>query len=306
MLASSTHDTKRSEDVRVRIDLLSEMPELWNETARRWSAANDRYRIDGMPDRDIEYLIYQTLVGAWPVTVERVLAYAQKASKEAKAHTSWIDPLPEFDRALASFVTSIFEDAGFVSDLEAFVARLIDPGRVSSLSQTLLKLTAPGIPDIYQGTDLWDLSLVDPDNRRPVDYAARRSLLALVADASPEELWEQREGGAPKLALTARTLRVRSSFPRAFGPSGTYEVLSARGAKADHVVAFCRGGDIVTIVPRLVLGLGDGFGDTTIDLTEGSWRSEMTGDDVGGGTTRVSDLLARFPVALLWRLGEHR
>src|SRR5262245_5744517 len=168
MLATSTHDTKRSEDVRARLDLLSEIPERWAGAVHRWSVRNSRHRPGDWPDRNAEYLFYQTLVGAWPIDSDRMTAYMAKATREAKAHTSWTSPNETYEHALRAFIESSMADRAFTSDLEAFVAPLIAAGRVNSLAQTLLKLTTPGIPDIYQGNELWDLSLVDPDNRRPV------------------------------------------------------------------------------------------------------------------------------------------
>ncbi|MDQ4065077.1 MAG: malto-oligosyltrehalose synthase, partial [Actinomycetota bacterium] len=155
LLATSTHDTKRSEDVRARVVLLAEIPELWAAAVDRWMKHNDRYRRDGFPDRDAEYLLYQTLVGAWPIDVDRIRAYMEKATKEAKVHTSWIAPNADYDAALRDFVGAVMNDDWFRAELESFVAPLVEPGRVNSLAWTLLKLTAPGVPDIYQGCDVW-------------------------------------------------------------------------------------------------------------------------------------------------------
>jgi (1->4)-alpha-D-glucan 1-alpha-D-glucosylmutase len=168
MLSSSTHDTKRSEDVRIRIALLSEMPGRWAEEARAWQRLNAGKRRGGLPDGNTEYLLYQTLVGTWPISEQRLLEYMLKAVREAKTHTSWTDPNEEYEAALAAFVKRCLGDAELVSRLEAFVAELTPHWHVTSLAQTLLRLTSPGAPDIYQGAELWDLSLVDPDNRRPV------------------------------------------------------------------------------------------------------------------------------------------
>jgi (1->4)-alpha-D-glucan 1-alpha-D-glucosylmutase len=301
MLATSTHDTKRSEDVRARINLLSEMPEEWSLALTRWSAINERHRRDELPDRNIEYLLYQTLVGAWPLSLERALQYVEKASKEAKAYTSWIAPSPEYDAALREFVAGVMDDRVFLADLEDFVEPLIAPGRVNSLAETLLKLTAPGVPDVYQGTELWDMSLVDPDNRRPVDYGMRRSLLAEIASMTSAEAWARAETGAPKLLVTRRSLALRDSHPEWFGAASTYEPLHALGDKAGHVVAFARAGRAVTIVPRLVLRLAGEWGDTSIDLPPGSWRNVLD-DDVPPLTGRVEIAsVLRFPVALLAR-----
>jgi (1->4)-alpha-D-glucan 1-alpha-D-glucosylmutase len=302
MLATSTHDTKRSEDVRARLSLLSEIPERWRRAVRRWSAMNERHRRDDLPDRNAEYLLYQTLVGAWPLEVERAVAYMEKASHEAKAHTSWINPNPHYDTVLRTFIGNVLSDEAFVSDLEAFVAPLVEPGRITSLAQTLVKLTAPGVPDFYQGTELWDLSLVDPDNRRPVDYDQRRRLLAELKDGiTPEEIWARIDAGLPKLWVIKQALSLRRCQPVLFEPEASYTPLMASGARAEYVVAFARGQGIITVVPRLVIGLQGDWADTTLDLPAGRWRHELTGDKVEGGTVRLAELLARFPVALLTR-----
>ena len=300
MLASSTHDTKRSEDVRARINLLSEIPERWRQVVERWSRLNRRYRRENLPDRNAEYLLYQTLVGAWPIETERMVAYMEKASREAKAHTSWTDPNPDYDDALRAFVEGILSDAEFTGDLQNFVKPLVEPGRINSLGQTLIKLTAPGIADFYQGTELWDLSLVDPDNRRPVDYDLRRRLLAELKTMRPEEIWRRIDDGLPKLWVIHQTLKVRHEG-HFFAPGDRYRALFARGAKSAHVIAFARGERSITIVPRLVLKLADDWSDTAIEIAPGLWRNDLTGDKVKGGEIRVTDLLKRFPVALLTR-----
>jgi (1->4)-alpha-D-glucan 1-alpha-D-glucosylmutase len=226
----------------------------------------------------------------------------EKAVREAKVHTAWMRINSEYEEALRRFVQGILEDPEFVADLEAFVAPLVSPGRVSSLAQTLLKLTAPGVPDFYQATELWDLSLVDPDNRRPVDYELRRRLLAeLERAASPEEILARMDEGIPKLWLIRQGLRLRRRRPDAFGPQAAYEPLVPQGPRADHVVAFLRGGEVAVVVPRLVLRLDGDWGDTTLELPEGRWRNELTGEEIAGGPQRISALLARFPVALLTR-----
>jgi len=303
MLATSTHDTKRSEDVRLRISLLSEVPETWAETVRRWFDRNARHRSERGPDRNTEYLLYQTLLGAWPLSAERAWVYMEKAIREAKAHTSWTRPEPDYEQTVRNFVEALLADPEFVAELEAFVAPLIEPARIHSLAQTLLKLTAPGIPDIYQGTELWDLSLVDPDNRRPVDYEHRRGLLAELKGAlPPEEILKRMEDGLPKLWVTHQGLQLRRRHLQAFGPESTYESLPIEGGRSWHAVGFTRGGDVAVVVPRLVIRLGGDWKDTAVDLPPGRWRNELTEEDVEGGRRPVADLLARFPVALLWRL----
>jgi (1->4)-alpha-D-glucan 1-alpha-D-glucosylmutase len=301
MLATSTHDTKRSEDVRARLHLLSEIPEHWGEVVRRWATLNDRHRRSGWPERNAEYLFYQTLVGAWPIGVERMTGYMEKAVREAKVHTSWTNTNREYEDALRAFIESVLTDAEFLADLDAFVMPLVEPGRVNTLAQTLIKLTAPGVPDLYQGTELWDLSLVDPDNRRPVDYQLRGRLLAELHGATPEAIWARKQEGLPKLWVIHQTLALRRRRPELFGPQGEYQPLTASGVRAEHVVAFARNNAAVTIVPRLGLKLDGHWAGTTLELPGGQWRNELTGDDVCGGMVRMGELLARFPVCLLSR-----
>jgi (1->4)-alpha-D-glucan 1-alpha-D-glucosylmutase len=304
MLASSTHDTKRSEDVRARLNLLSEIPERWRRAVNEWSERNQSHRRENLPDRNIEYLLYQTLVGAWPIESQRVVAYIEKASREAKAHTSWTHPNPIYDEALHDFVEGVLSSSRFTASLESFVETLIEPGWINSLAQTLIKLTAPGIPDFYQGTEIWDLSLVDPDNRRPVDYDLRRRLLAQMKTMSPEEIWRRRDYGLPKLWVIGQTLKLRKDG-QFFAPEDSYRALTARGAKADHVIAFARADRAITVVPRFVLKLGGNWGDTTINVSPGHWRNHLTADEFEGGEIRLASLLKRFPVALLTAEGSN-
>ncbi|MES1242602.1 MAG: malto-oligosyltrehalose synthase [Acidobacteriota bacterium] len=298
MLATSTHDTKRSEDVRARLALLSEIPERWGEAVRRWSARAARGNRHRPPDPDAEYLLFQTLAGAWPIGTERVTAYMEKAAREAKGATSWTRVDPAYEESLRSFVEGVLGDRELVRDLEAFVAPLIEPGRINSLAQTLLKLTAPGVPDLYQGTELWDLSLVDPDNRRPVDYDGRRRLLReLEGDPEPEAILARMDEGLPKLWLTRQALHLRRRRPELF--AGGYLPLIPRGERSKHAFAFVRGGGAVTVVPRLVMGLAGDWQGTSLELPPGRWRNELTGEDVAGEEVRLAGLLRRFPVALL-------
>ena len=300
MLASSTHDTKRSEDMRARLHLLSEIPERWREAVERWTELNERYRSGGFPDRNAEYLLYQTLVGTWPIETERVVAYMEKASREAKMHTSWTHPKADYETALREFVKGISNDRKFKADLETFVKPLIEPGRVNSLAQTLIKLTAPGVPDFYQGSELWDLSVVDPDNRRPVDYALRRRLLSELDGMTAEEIWSRIDEGLPKLWVIRQALKLRQCR-QLLGPESGYHSLVARGEKSAHVVAFARGERAITVVPRLVLKLGGSWDDTTVELPCGRWRHAFTEEIFNGGELRIANLFKRFPVALLSR-----
>ena len=305
LLATSTHDTKRAEDTRARIALLSEIPTRFAGAVSEWSSLNDRHRADpSLPDRNAEWLLYQTLIGAWPLSAERAVAYMEKASKEAKEHTSWVDPDPVYDDALRRFVEGILGDAEFTAALERFVAPLVEPGRVNSLAQALLKLTSPGVPDVYQGCELWSHALVDPDNRRPVDFAVRESLLAEAEEASPADVWPARaDSGLPKLLLTHRALHLRRRRSDCFRADAGYEPLAAAGPKASHAVAFGRGGDVVAVAPRLVIGLGGDWAGTTLMLPSGG-RFEDVLDGAKrtfDGEVLLADLLGPFPVALLER-----
>jgi (1->4)-alpha-D-glucan 1-alpha-D-glucosylmutase len=228
LLATSTHDTKRSEDVRARLAALAEVPEAWEQAVQRWFSRHDPDPVD----RATAYLLFQTVVGAWPLPVERATAYLEKATKEAKVHTSWIDPVPAYDAAVAAYVARVVGDPWFVADVESFLAAtgLVEAGRHNSLVQTALKLTCPGVPDLYQGTELWDLSLVDPDNRRPVDYDLRRRALAGEA-----------VDGSEKLALIRALLHLRRDRPELLAPEAGYRPLVVEGPDADRVIAFERG-----------------------------------------------------------------
>jgi (1->4)-alpha-D-glucan 1-alpha-D-glucosylmutase len=302
MLASSTHDTKRSEDVRLRIALLSEIPEQWALALRRWTALAERHRRGDWPEPNTEYLLWQTVVGAWPIGADRAWQYMEKAIKEAKRQTSWIVPDPDYEASVRQFVEAVLADEEIVADVEAFLRPLVEAGRVTSLAQTLLKLTSPGVPDVYQGTELWDLSLVDPDNRRPVDYDVRARLLEKVRGASGAEALAWADDGAPKLWLIARALEARRRRAAAFGTGAGagYEPLAADGEKAKHAVAYVRGGEAVVVVPRLAVGLGGNWGDTSLTLPPGRWVDELGGGDAQWeGTVALADLLADFPVALL-------
>ncbi|PSF37348.1 malto-oligosyltrehalose synthase [Aphanothece hegewaldii CCALA 016] len=307
MLGSSTHDTKRSEDVRSRLLLLSEIPEKWSETVQRWSKMNEKYRHQQFPDRNAEYLYYQTLVGAWPISFDRLYNYMDKAVCESKQYTSWAQRNPEYDDALREFIKNTFNDGEFIADLENFVQSLVIPGYINSLSQTLLKLTTPGIPDIYQGTELWDHSLVDPDNRRVVDFALRRSLLDELKTISIEDICRRYPEGLPKLWLIRQTLALRFLHPQIFDSNGFYEPLYPQGSQEKHVMAFSRGGSVVIVIPRLIMGLQTEFTqpeswkDTSISLPAGQWRNQLTDEVLADDVVSVSDLFKRFPMALLVR-----
>ena len=301
MLATATHDAKRGEDVRARLMLLSEIPERWGAAVHRWTYHNRRHRRQGLPDPATEYLIYQTLMGAWPIDSVRMGHYVEKAVREAKKHTSWTHPQADYEAAVQDFVAGILGDEDFCADLEQFLAPLESAGRINSLAQTLLKCTAPGVPDIYQGAELWEHSLTDPDNRRPVDFDARASLLAELPNLDCEQIMARAHQGLPKLWLIRQALHLRRNHPQAFGANGDYKAIAGAGSKASHVIAFLRGNSALIIVPRLVIGLGEDWDDTHIQVPGGHWHNLLTGETLEGGNLPVARLLTRFPVALLSR-----
>jgi (1->4)-alpha-D-glucan 1-alpha-D-glucosylmutase len=302
MLTTATHDTKRSEDVRARLGLLSEIPDQWAAAVTRWAEHNQRHKQNDWPDRNFEYALYQTLFGAWPLSLERALGYAEKAMREAKAFTSWTQPRPEYEDVVHAFVKAIFEDQHFVRDLEGFLEPLLLPGWINSLTQTLTKLTTPGVPDVYQGCELWDYSLVDPDNRRPVDFVLRRTLLEEIDSLTPEQIMARAAEGLPKLWLTRQALLVRRRRPEWFGPDGSYSPLWATGTHGKSVLAFVRGGECLVAAPLRRLKIAGRWEDTALELPAAAWRNELTGETVQGGAIKVADLWGRFPVALLVRV----
>jgi len=303
LLATSTHDNKRSEDVRTRISLLSEIPDRWAEALHHWSHLNAPAWQHRTPDRHAEYLLYQTMIGAWPIDRERCWQYMLKACREAKIATSWHEPNLDYEDSIRTFVDGIFASHEFIASLESFVAPLVLPGRVNSLAQTLIKLTAPGVPDFYQGTEVWDLSLVDPDNRRPVDFERRATLLADCARLGPREVTSDWDSGLPKLWLIARTLALRSANPGDFHGGASYKPLIAQGTHLGRLLGFQRGERLISVVPRLTLGLKLGWEDTRLSLPAGRWENCYDGE-IHETELRPEALFSAFPVALLRRLDE--
>jgi len=250
-------------------------------------------------------MLYQTLIGAWPIAVERAQEYMLKATREAKQKTSWTANNAEFEDALHKFVEAVLRHTPFVEDLERFVAKVKNAGRVNSLAQTLMKHTAPGVPDLYQGGELWDLSLVDPDNRRPVDYVLRTELLKEIRRLPPaeaaREAIQRGDEGLPKLWTIHQALKLRRERPESFGAQAAYTPLKVLGAKGCHAIAYLRGDGVATIVPRLTALHGGEWGQTAVVLPEGRWTNRMTGVPVAGGKIAMGELLRDFPVALLVR-----
>jgi (1->4)-alpha-D-glucan 1-alpha-D-glucosylmutase len=262
-----------------------------------------------MPDANTEYLYYQTLIGAWPISRERAQAYMLKASREAKLQTSWVANNKEFEDALNDFIAKTLEHPPFLKDLGQFVGRVRDAGWVNSLAQTLIKHTAPGVPDLYQGTEVWDLSLVDPDNRRPVEYERRRQLLAdlrgLAGQDVAARVMQRAEEGMPKMWVIHKALLLRREHPEWFGPEAAYMPLTVEGGRSDHVVAYVRGESVATIAPRWTIKLAGAWRDTAVVLPKGAWINLLTGNSIEGGRISMKTLLREFPVALLVREGGH-
>ena len=286
MTTLTTHDTKRGEDVRARIGVLSQVPSLWAEFVTRWEG------ITGSPDPATGLFLWQNIFGAWPVSGEvtdelraRLHAYAEKAIREAGLHTTWHDPDAEFEDAVHRWLDAVL-DGPVARELTGLVDQLNSHAENDALGQKLLALTVPGIPDVYQGTELWDDSLVDPDNRRPVDYAARRAELKLLQHR--------------KIRVVNTAVRLRRARRETFLQGGYHPVLAA-GAAADHVVAFRRGDDVLVGVTRWTVRLDEtGWGDTAILLPDGSWTDTLTGTVVSGPTS-AAELFAELPVVLLER-----
>lgn len=299
LLATSTHDTKRSEDVRARLNVLSEISKPWAQAVARWAEMNAACRQGDAPDPNDEYLLYQSLVGAWPIPLDRIGPYMQKAAREAKVHTAWTTPNPVYETALEQFVSSVMGNQVFLDDLERFVGKIREAGWVNSLAQTLIKLTTPGVPDLYQGMELWDYSLVDPDNRRPVDYDLRRKLLAELDGLTGEQAWARAESGLPKLWLTRQALHLRRAHPDWFGPASQYAPLETANDPRGQALAYQRGQHVVVVAPRFWTRRGKGWNDIQVRLPRGRWRNLLSGEKASGGEARLADLLARFPAALL-------
>ena len=333
--ALSTHDTKRSEDVRARLNVLSEMPEEWAAHVERWARHNEPHRREvageATPGPNEEYLIYQTLVGAWPLDgridetfVMRIRAYVEKALREAKVFTSWTDPNAKYEEAIAGFIGSILDEragAAFRADFEPFQRRVSDMGLVNSLAQTVLRIAAPGVPDTYQGTEVWDFSLVDPDNRRPVDYGRRREMLEQLKGRGigaplAREVAASPNDGRVKLLVTWAALEARRRHPGLFS-AGAYEPLRVEGPRAGHVFGFVRRGEdgrtAVVVLPRLVARLAGGG---AWPVGEAAWEGTtfgasgaggvrfvdaFTGErvEIGAAGTPVGRVLSTLPVAVL-------
>ena len=350
MLLSTSHDTKRSGDVRARLAVLSEMPDLWRKHLGRWNRLNRSKRglVDGRPapSRNDEYLIYQTLLGIWPTQTnadelpatlqQRLEQYVIKAAREAKVDTSWMNPNEAYEAVLVEFVGRLLDRPAhnaFLKDFRSLAANVAWFGLLNSVAQTVLKLTCPGIPDVYQGTEFFAFSLVDPDNRRPVDYPARQAALdAMVqqagaggSNACARDLLARWQDGHVKQYVIWRCLELRTRIPALFA-DGTYEPLKTTGIRADHLCAFgrsCEGSALIVVVPRWFCRLSGGeptmpvgdalWGDTRIELPsdfEGAYRcilsgqSVLPGQDGGAACLEAAEVIADFPVAVLERVAD--
>jgi (1->4)-alpha-D-glucan 1-alpha-D-glucosylmutase len=328
MLTTATHDTKRGEDARARLCVLTEMPDEWQRAVTRWARTLSPHRsaLDGVtaPSRPTEYMIYQALVGAWPFGwdgrrgresfAERLIAFLEKALREAKEDTSWTRPNAAYEEATRRFVLAALEDTTFVEDLAAFCRRLDPYGATNALGQTLLRLTCPGVPDTYQGSELWNQSFVDPDNRAPVDFTDRRRRLEGLRRPGQDRRTLARErldrwvDGELKLYVTHVALEARRAHPDLF-LRGEYDPLSA----GDHVVAFARSHGkerVVVAVPRLSAKLtkADGrwpigaavWGSRRVPVPAGRYVDALTGRSFAStGALRAADLFEDLPLCLL-------
>lgn len=316
--ATSTHDTKRSEDARARINVLSEIPDVWARQVRRWSKMNAHLRRDGIPQPNEELLLYQTLIGMWPLDEEelssvhdRLRPYLEKAAREAKTHTSWIAPNAAYEEALLAFGNAVLNHHDFCEDFQKFQKRIAFYGAVNALSQLVLKATSPGVPDFYQGTDLWDLSLVDPDNRRPVDYERRAAMLQKIKAAGDRldlaTLLRRWHDGRVKMFVTWKLLDLRARRAEVL-QHGAYEALDA----GRNACAFERGSGVIVAVPRLVTSLvkpgtfplGDAWGESEVTDSRGrlssTWRNIFSGEILEN--LSLARVFEHFPVAVLERV----
>jgi (1->4)-alpha-D-glucan 1-alpha-D-glucosylmutase len=311
MTALSTHDTKRSEDVRARLFTLTEVPQEWAAAVREWTEAAARHRSpEGWPDPATAYLIWQTLVGTWsargPLAAPRLHEYLTKATRESKRHTTWVRQDEVYEKAVHAFADAVLDDEDLLASVAAFATGLDAAARVAVLGQKLVQLAMPGVPDVYQGCEIVDLSLVDPDNRRDVDFDERRTRLErLDAGEKPADLDDE------KLLVTAHVLRIRREHPEWFVGAGSAYV--PMPTSTGNAVAFGRGTagadggppavTAVAVATRLPVALDrhGGWGEHTLALPEGTWRDELTGRELPGGTVRLADVLADLPVAFLVR-----
>ena len=326
MNTTATHDTKRGEDIRARLNVLSEIPQEWSQQVNQWREINQAYKQNGSPDANDEYFFYQTLLGVFPFEEgdlanlpNRIKDYILKAVREAKVHTAWLRPDEEYEQAFFSFIDRILEtkESDFWQQFRPFQKQIAEYGIYNSLAQVLIKSTAPGVPDLYQGAELWELSLVDPDNRRPVDYQQRIEFLEDIKAKNEldilqliKELIEAKENGKIKLFLTHQLLQARKEYSEIFS-NGDYQPIEVTGKYQNHLVAFARNyGDktIVAIAPRFLTGiikpgqlpLGiEVWSDTSLKLAHKNWHNLIDRQTIVDENLAVGEILQNFPVALL-------
>jgi (1->4)-alpha-D-glucan 1-alpha-D-glucosylmutase len=319
LLATATHDHKRGEDTRARLAVLSEIPGEWETAITRWTRLNAIIRQDAGPSMADELMLYQMLVAAWPlgltaqetgginVFAGRIAIWQEKSMREAKLATEWASPNDAYETAAREFLRATLDPARPVlAEIIAFAVRISGAGAINGLAQTLLRMTTPGVPDLYQGTEFWDQSLVDPDNRRPVDYLSRQA--AFRAARPPDELLKDWQTGAVKQAIIARALALRRETPALFA-KGDYTKLEAEGCMGDHVLAFTRrygtqkiavavtrlAAPFVTDMPLIPACVWD---NTIITIPDGKWTDVLSGVVCNGGNVSIAKIFAQFPVAL--------
>jgi (1->4)-alpha-D-glucan 1-alpha-D-glucosylmutase len=286
LLTTQTHDAKRSADIRARIGALSSVPDEWATHVARWFELTDSQRSGGAPDDVERYFLFQTLVGAWPIGPDRIEAYMEKALREAKRNTNWVEPNADWEEAVKRFGRSLYVDDAFLAEFEPFARRVAAVGERASLGQLVLKLTAPGVPDMYEGDELAFRALVDPDNRRPVDFDWRQAMLRRLMGGSPPD------SETRKLFVTLRLLGLRARRPEPF--TGTYEPLDAGPATC----AFVRGGDLLVAV-----AVRSGPVEGTVEAPRGQWRDVLRGEERSfGSRTRVRDIVGELGIGVFERL----
>ena len=313
MLASSTHDTKRGEDTRAQLNVLSEIPAEWDKQILEWRTMNEALKRERVPAPADEYLLYQVIVGTWTPDadiseyIERLQKYILKAIREAKVHTAWTEPNENYENGTAEFVGAILTSEQFVQSMAEFAEEIAYFGMLNSLAQVVLKTCSPGVPDFYQGTELWDLTLVDPDNRRPVDYTLRQAALKGIQNKTPAALLKDWRSAAIKLFTMTKALRIRNEH--AAITNGDYQALTVAGEKREHVIAFARSSvksTILVAVPRFIRTLTDGkqtfpgdlWEDTCVEFSGAKrFRNLLTGEEFSG--LAAGELFKTFPAAIL-------
>ena len=309
MNASSTHDTKRSEDVRARINVLSELPDVWARALRHWMRIRAS---ETAPDPNEQILIYQSMLGAWPIELDRLKQFITKALREGKTHTSWVDIDENYERRVHEFLESLYASRTFLADFQRLQKKVAYYGALSSLTQVVLKATSPGLPDFYRGSELWDFSLADPDNRRPIDFSSRMRRLQKAQRSTPQELLKNWEDGSLKMFVTWKLLEFRRESPDLF-LKGDYIPLRTAGRHKDHVIAFARrfrSKWCLVAVPRLCASLtrigvpplgARVWKRTTIHLPSAapsSWMNILTGESLESPGA-CSSLFHELPIAVL-------